>query len=199
MFHGRHPYRYRDGQAKVSTHDPTNPDAPYRPWAGIQACLEELDNAVAASRARWVLIGKALLEGRALYPADRAFSAWCVNEGFDMRPNHRTDAMWLASNWSTIIVNLPEGLTHPEGLRKAHRDLQASQAPSPDLDISAPADVALERIAKVAPNARRVTALAAHAAGTGPEAATARKYLSKQAADKGMTVGRDNVTELLFL
>lgn len=91
-----------------------------------------------------------------------------------MKSDLRADAMWLATHWA--VIGASEDASHPTWIRKEHRDLQSSQAPSPDLDIAAPADAGLERLAKVAPVARRVNALAAHAAGAGPEAETAEKH-----------------------
>jgi hypothetical protein len=115
-----------------------------------------------------------------MYPANQAFGAWCVNEGFDMDARDRSDAMWLAGNWAASSYDTKTTLTHPTAIRQAHRDSQASQPPSPDLDISEPANADLERIAKVMPIAKKVNKLAAHAAGTGPEAETAKKYMRKQ-------------------
>ncbi|MEB0114778.1 hypothetical protein QN397_26265 [Variovorax sp. RTB1] len=84
-----------------------------------------------------------------MYPSNQAFGAWYANEGFDMDARDRSDAMWLAENWASSLV-AKTGHTHPKNIRLEHRDAQATQAPSPDLDISAPADAALERIAKAA-------------------------------------------------
>jgi hypothetical protein len=151
-----------------------------RAWTRIKSTAAE-------QRQLWREVGEALLEGRRQWPSNQAFGAWCANEGFDMAPATRSNAMWLATNWS-VLNGVQHDLTHPTHIRQEYRDLQASQAPSPSLDLSAPADPALERIAKVAPVARKVNALAAHAAGTGPEAETARKYLKKQAAIRNMSV-----------
>jgi hypothetical protein len=150
-----------------------------RAWTRIKSTAAE-------QRQLWREVGEALCEGRRMYPANQAFGAWCVNEGFDMDARVRSDAMWLAQNWAASSTSWKTGDTHPTHIRASFK--AEIQPPSPDLDISEPANADLERIAKVMPIAKKVNKLAAHAAGTGPEAETARKYLRKQAEAKGMTV-----------
>lgn len=52
--------------------------------------------------------------GRWANKADQKFSQWCKYHGFgDMKPNARTASMWLATNWSTVTVDLDADITHP--------------------------------------------------------------------------------------
>ena len=148
-----------------------------RAWGKIKTTAAE-------QRQLWREVGEALNYGRDLHPSNQAFGTWCRVQGFDMDRRVRADAMWfaeqpLSNDWTT---------THPTAIRLEHRDAQASKPPSPALDLSAPPDDTLARMAAVAPSADRVKALAAHAAAGGPEGETAARYLAKQAAAKGMTV-----------
>ena len=149
-----------------------------RAWGRIKSTAAE-------QRQLWREVGEALNYGRALHPSNQAFGAWCKEEGFDMDARDRSDAMWFAATPSSHDANT--SLTHPRAIRQAHRDSSAP-APSPDLDLSAPADERLRHIAAVSPIASKVNKLVAHAAGVGQEAETARKYLKKHAEIKGMTV-----------
>lgn len=56
----------------------------------------------------------------------------------DLKPNTRTNAMWLAENWATVTVNLPPDLTHPENIRQWAREQQHTALLPADLsDIQA--------------------------------------------------------------
>ena len=70
----------------------------------------------------------------------------------------RADSMWLAENW-TSLSHGDTTLTHPRRIREEYRDLQASKPPAPELDLSAPADPSLARIAAVMPVAAKVRKL----------------------------------------
>lgn len=59
-------------------------------------------------------------------------------------------------------------LTNPGDIRKAHRDLQVSAPPAPDLDLSEA--TATLNPTDVLPVATKVMKLAAHATESGPEA-----------------------------
>lgn len=91
----------------------------------------------AGQRQLWREVGEALLKWRQENPADRAFEAWCGQHGFgDMDGGDRADAMWLAENWAGV-ERFHTNLSHPARIRQAHRDSQASQAPTPDLTLQA--------------------------------------------------------------
>jgi hypothetical protein len=133
-----------------------------RAWTRIKATAAE-------QRQLWREVGEALLVGRRTYRADRVFKLWCDEHGFDMKPNARTGAMWLAENWSTVTVGLPPDLTHPENIRQWHRD--QAPAPTPELALDTPApSVNLDGIAQ---QARKIHALA-NSADAGDETAATK-------------------------
>lgn len=135
-----------------------------RAWSRIKTTAAE-------QRQLWREVGEALLEGRNQCPGNKQFGAWCMDMGFcDIKPDTRTAAMWWATVCPAMIAELPSDITHPVALRTAYRDLEASKPPAPELDLSAPADPSLARIAAVMPVAAKVRKLAAHAAGIGPDA-----------------------------
>lgn len=82
-------------------------------------------------------VGEALRYGRALYPSNSAFGAWCRNEGFDMKPQVHSDAMWMAENWS-VLHSVEDGYAHPTHIRQSHREATADTPPSPSLHIESP-------------------------------------------------------------
>ena len=98
------------------------------------------------SRARWINIGKALAEGRMLLPGkvnDRKYGEWIKACGFDnIEVSTRSDAIWFVG-MSRVTLDIPSDMNHPKNIRQWNRDQQVAKPPSPDLDISAPADVAL--------------------------------------------------------
>ena len=81
--------------------------------------------------------------GRTENISDRAFSAWCKDNGFgDIGSKTRTDAMWLARNWTVVTTDLDPDLTHPQNIRQASRTAKPdpisppAPAPAPDVDLS---------------------------------------------------------------
>lgn len=121
-----------------------------------------LKSSAPEQRQLWREVGEALLEGRYQNSADQDFGAWCLLHGFDMDAAERSNAMWLAENWDSVWDRLKPSQGHPTTIRKAMRKLDAlAQAPSASLDISAPAEESLARLAKVIPVASKVRKLAA--------------------------------------
>ena len=96
-----------------------------------------------------------------MYPANQAFGAWCVIEGFDMDARVRSNAMWLAEHWDSSSHGWKTDMTHPSRIRSEHRDLQVVPPPSPDLDLSeaAPLDPSIGLIAAIAPIKDKVNKL----------------------------------------
>lgn len=72
-------------------------------------------------RENWRMVGEALLVGRRMHKADRAFGKWCKDEGFDMDARVRSDAMWLVENWGGF-QQLETAESHPTGIRQAYND-----------------------------------------------------------------------------
>lgn len=116
--------------------------------------------------------------GRKMHSADRAFKQWCDEHGFDMKPNARSGAMWLAENWASYD-HLKTTLTHPTAIRKLAREQAAEVPPAPEVDLSnSPAP----RQRLTIETAKKVNKLASMAeCGEGQEQETAKKYLKKQA------------------
>lgn len=77
-----------------------------------------------------------MLVGRRMYKSDKLFGKWVKENGFgDMDRNTRTDAMWLAENFSTAQP-LCSSESHPTNIRQAYREWLKSQEDakaSPDL------------------------------------------------------------------
>lgn len=151
-----------------------------RAWSRIKATAAE-------QRQLWRDIGEALRYGRALHKADRAFAQWVKDNGFDdIKPNVRTDSMWLAENWAEVHNGCDPDCTHPTRIRAEVRTAQADTPPSPELTIEAPTRLTAS-IEQVAPVAAKVNKLAAMAErGEGQEQKTAQKYLAKKAKEMGM-------------
>lgn len=76
----------------------------------------------ATMRENWRAVGEALLVGRKLHPSNQAFGKWCVEEGFDMDPSVRSNAMWLAENWPVLQSLQDDTLVHPTGIRQAYNE-----------------------------------------------------------------------------
>ncbi|RYG07536.1 MAG: hypothetical protein EON92_18245 [Burkholderiales bacterium] len=89
-----------------------------RAWADIKATAAD-------QRKLWRAVGAALNHGRAQHRSNQAFGAWCATHGFDMKPDLRADAMWLASNWP--VIGASEDASHPTWIRKAHRAVTKRQ------------------------------------------------------------------------
>lgn len=75
----------------------------------------------ATMRENWRMVGEALLVGRRMHKADRAFGQWCKDEGFDMDASTRSNAMWLVENWGGL-QQLQTSESHPTGIRQAYND-----------------------------------------------------------------------------
>ena len=106
-----------------------------RAWSAIKATAEE-------QRTLWPEIGVALMYGK--QKENRAegqkFSEW-VQEMFPgLRQNDASAAIWFAEN-STVAVEIPAGLTHPENIRQWCRDQATAQALPEDLKAIAPQQV----------------------------------------------------------
>jgi len=146
-----------------------------------------IKKSAADQRQAWREVGEALAYGRALHKADRAFSQWIKEQGFDDIPRGtRADAMWLAQHWCEVSNDSTPDITHPHALRAAFNEAQADQPPAPDLTIETPSRLTAS-IEQVAPQAKRINRLAAMAEmGEGQEQLTAKKYLDKKAKEFGM-------------
>ncbi|WP_155740165.1 hypothetical protein [Burkholderia territorii] len=127
----------------------------------------------------WREAGEALLVGRRMHKADRAFKQWCDENGFDMSRGARADAMWYAEVYTACTP--PAEMTHPTHIRQWHRD--RAPAPSPDLALEAPEPT--PNLAGIAAQARKIHALA-NSAEAGDE--TAKRHLDKKAKDFGGSV-----------
>ncbi len=73
--------------------------------------------------------------GRKENPSNQAFGKWCAEMGFDMDPKDRSDAMWLAENWAACS-EAPKTATHPNWLRRWHREQAPETPPAPEVDLS---------------------------------------------------------------
>lgn len=82
---------------------------------------QRIKSTAAEQRQLWREVGEALNYGRALHPSNQAFGHWCVQQGFDMDPRTRSDAMWFSASYDDPKTSL----THPTAIRKAHRASQA--------------------------------------------------------------------------
>jgi hypothetical protein len=78
-----------------------------------------------------------------LHPSNQAFSKWVKEHGFDDIDNRvRSDAMWLAQNWSSSNGWNTE--SHPTRIRESHREAEVS-APQPAVDSLRPSPGSLCR------------------------------------------------------
>ncbi|MFM0303991.1 hypothetical protein PQQ99_28125 [Paraburkholderia sediminicola] len=151
-----------------------------RAWGRIKATAAE-------QRQLWKEVGEALMVGRKENTSNQAFGKWCAEMGFDMKPDDRSNAMWLAENWS-VLESFQNGETHPKGIRQAFNEAKPVQPPTPEVDLSTSptprARISIE-------TAKKVNKLASMAeCGEGQEQQTARKYLKKQAEKFGMEPGK---------
>jgi hypothetical protein len=78
------------------------------------------------SREWWRVYGQALLDQRHLMPADQDFGSWVRNHGLDTglasHPGVRSDAIWLAKNWTAFpLQDFKPRLHHPVAIRHAWR------------------------------------------------------------------------------
>ncbi len=123
-------------------------DRGVRAWGRIKATAAE-------QRELWREVGEALLVGRKLHKADRAFSQWCKATGFgDIHRNYRAASMWLAT---VHVLLAPDGVSDPIELRRLHTEQEASQAlpedlkaipePIPQAPVLAPEDA--EKVVKL--------------------------------------------------
>lgn len=70
----------------------------------------------------WNQVGRALLEGRRACTTDQEFDRWCAEQGFDMGPQVRSDAMWLAEQGPEAPAILGVDTTHPSHMRILRSD-----------------------------------------------------------------------------
>ena len=118
----------------------------------LDAACEGVDQ-----RQAWREVGEALAYGRGLHKADRAFSQWVKEQGFeDILARTRTDAIWMAQFWSEITSDLD--VTHPNAVRASHRESQADLPPAPELTLTAPSKLTAS-IEQVAPQAKTINKL----------------------------------------
>ncbi|OXI91592.1 hypothetical protein CFB40_02465 [Burkholderia sp. AU31652] len=99
-----------------------------RAWGRIKATAAE-------QRQLWKEVGEALMVGRKEHTSNQEFGKWCVEMGFDMDARVRSDAMWLAANWSSSN-NWKTGDTHPTAIRTRSKDEPSPPAPEVDLSTS---------------------------------------------------------------
>ena len=112
-------------------------------------------------RVLWLEIGNALAVGKYQNPSNQGFGKWCQAHGFvfsakaDNNNTLRSDAMWLAANWTAVLECVQnEHLANPHNIRAFMRALDYEAALPADLqDIHPEATVVLteregERIAK---------------------------------------------------
>ncbi|MCA8110286.1 hypothetical protein [Burkholderia cepacia] len=145
-----------------------------RAWGRIKATAAE-------QRQLWKEVGEALMVGRKLNSADRAFKQWCDEHGFgDMARCDRADAMWLA----VYDGPTPEGLTHPTRIRQWHREQASETPPAPEVDLSSSPAPRPRLTIETAKKVNKLTAMSQ--SGEGQEQETAKKYLKKQAEKFGM-------------
>ncbi|HDR9130843.1 TPA: hypothetical protein QDA91_001940 [Burkholderia vietnamiensis] len=143
-----------------------------RAWSRIKSTAAE-------QRQLWREVGEALLVGRRLHKADRAFKQWCDENGFDMSRGARADAMWYAEVYTACTP--PAEMAHPTHIRQWHRD----QAPTPTPEMSLDTPEPTVNLQAVAQQARKINALA-NSAAAGDE--TAKRHLDKKAKDFGGSV-----------
>lgn len=96
-------------------------------------------------REDWRLVGIGLLAGRKLFTTasgglnKKAFGQWCKARAYgkiDFRV--RTDAMWMAENWDSIIHAVDISVVHPTHVRIAYNAALAGQTDPEDEDDDAP-------------------------------------------------------------
>jgi len=151
-----------------------------RAWHRIKATAAE-------QRELWREVGEALLVGRRMHKADQKFSQWCKEQGFeDLKPNTRTNAMWLAENWATVTVDLPPDLTHPENIRQwAREQKQTALLPADLSDIQAES---IETIELDERSAEKVAKLSRRAKAGDEGSAIAKRHIEALAKKHNTTV-----------
>ncbi|KUZ40944.1 hypothetical protein [Burkholderia territorii] len=92
----------------------------------------------------WREAGEALLVGRRMHKADRAFKQWCDENGFDMSRGARADAMWYSLVWNPVNdpLTVPHNLTFPLACGQTPTDAKPTQS-----KLSGRADYYLKRAA----------------------------------------------------
>jgi hypothetical protein len=85
----------------------------------------------------WLKSQEALLVGRRMYKSDKLFGKWVKENGFgDIDFRVRSDAMWLAEEWNSVICSTDNNLSFPTEIRRAYNEWLKSQEDSkasPDL------------------------------------------------------------------
>lgn len=151
-----------------------------RAWSRIKATAAE-------QRELWREVGAALLVGRKQNPSNQGFSKWCKENGFgDLKPNTRTNAMWLAETYSTVTVGLPPDITHPENIRQWAREQQHTALLPADLsDIQAES---IETIELDERSAEKVAKLSRRAKAGDEGSAIAQRHIEALAKKHNTTV-----------
>lgn len=149
-----------------------------------QTAWSRLKATAAEQRELWRQVGEALLVGRRLNPSNQGFSRWCQENGFDdLKKDTRADAMWLAENWSALSGH-PITESHPNNIRKWHRE-QQTQASLPD-DIPV---VLKETVAVLSkPESKRMAKLLNRAKSNDEGSPIAKKHLESICKAKELTV-----------
>lgn len=104
-------------------------------WSQIKATAEE-------QRVLWLEVGVALMYGK--IKENRAdgqkFSEWVQEKFPELSMSTVPDAIWFTS-FSTVAVEIPAELTHPQNIRQWYREQQAFLANTDPVLKEAPAPV----------------------------------------------------------
>lgn len=102
-----------------------------------QAAWSRIKATSAEQRELWLDVGRALVEGRKRYPGkanDRAFGAWCKDQGFaDLDRRDRAAAMKWADVSHRVTHPIPSGLSHPRRLIEWFEEQEQEASLPPDL------------------------------------------------------------------
>lgn len=133
-------------------------------------------------RENWRMVGEALLVGRRMYPSNQAFGKWCKDEGFDMDASTRSNAMWVAENFS-VSQQLQNKESHPTGIRQAYNEaLRSGPIPLELREVTSKPTIELDTR-----SAEKVVKLVKRSKGNDEGSAIAKKHVGILAEKHGVS------------
>lgn len=136
----------------------------------------------ATMRENWRMVGEALLVGRRMHKADRAFGQWCEENFPGMGRHERADSMWLSENWGGVY-DVHTTNAHPTHIRAAYNEsLKTGPIPLELHEVTSKPTIELDTR-----SAEKVVKLVKRSEGNDEGSAIAKKHVGILAEKHGVS------------
>lgn len=128
------------------------------------------------------MVGEALLVGRRMHKADRAFGQWCEENFPGMGRHERADSMWLSENWGGVY-DVHTTNAHPTHIRAAYNEsLKTGPIPLELHEVTSKPTIELDTR-----SAEKVVKLVKRSEGNDEGSAIAKKHVGILAEKHGVS------------